>query len=71
MRRAPGKSGLAVCQEIRKAGLITPILMLTALAQTSDKVAGLKIGAHWNPQLSRLMARISWWIVGVPRIFPL
>jgi len=41
----PRRSGLSVCEHIRKAGLITPILMLTALGQTSDKVAGLKIGA--------------------------
>ena len=41
----PGLSGLRVCQEIRAAGLITPILMLTAKGQTTDKVAGLKIGA--------------------------
>src|SRR3954464_5134986 len=27
---------------------------------------GLKVGAHWSPQLARLMARVSWWIVGVP-----
>ncbi len=41
----PGLSGLRVCEEIRAAGLITPILMLTAKGQTTDKVAGLKIGA--------------------------
>jgi two-component system alkaline phosphatase synthesis response regulator PhoP len=59
----PGKSGLTVCQEIRKAGLITPILMLTALAQTSDKVAGLKIGADdyvTKPfHMQELMARVE------------
>src|SRR5256885_12276042 len=27
----PGKNGLDVCKDIRRAGLITPILMLTAL----------------------------------------
>src|SRR5579863_1870143 len=41
----PKKSGFDVCREIREAGLITPILMLTARGQTSDKVNGLKIGA--------------------------
>jgi two-component system, OmpR family, alkaline phosphatase synthesis response regulator PhoP len=59
----PGKSGLIVCQEIRKAGLITPILMLTALAQTADKVAGLKIGADdyvTKPfHMQELMARVE------------
>lgn len=41
----PKRSGFDVCKGIREAGLITPILMLTARGQTSDKVNGLKIGA--------------------------
>ncbi len=41
----PRRSGLDICRDIRRAGLITPVLMLTALGQTRDKVAGLKIGA--------------------------
>jgi two-component system alkaline phosphatase synthesis response regulator PhoP len=41
----PRKNGFDVCRDIRQAGLITPILMLTARGQTIDKVLGLKIGA--------------------------
>jgi two-component system, OmpR family, alkaline phosphatase synthesis response regulator PhoP len=41
----PLRSGLDVCRDIRQAGLATPILMLTALHQTTDKVIGLKMGA--------------------------
>jgi two-component system alkaline phosphatase synthesis response regulator PhoP len=41
----PRRSGFDVCRDIRQAGLITPILMLTARGQTVDKVLGLKIGA--------------------------
>jgi two-component system, OmpR family, alkaline phosphatase synthesis response regulator PhoP len=41
----PHRDGLTVCRDIRQAGLITPILMLTARGQTADKVNGLKIGA--------------------------
>src|ERR1700680_514697 len=41
----PRKSGFDVCRDIRQAGLIPPILMLTARGHTSDKVNGLKIGA--------------------------
>ncbi len=41
----PRRSGLDVCRDIRKAGLATPILMLTARSQTVDKVVGLKLGA--------------------------
>jgi len=41
----PRRNGLDVCREIRKAGLATPILMLTARSQIVDKVVGLKLGA--------------------------
>ncbi len=41
----PGKDGLDVCREVRKAGVRTPILMLTAKAQEAEKVLGLELGA--------------------------
>jgi len=41
----PGKSGLDVCREIRKAGLETAILILTAKSQEAEKVLGLEQGA--------------------------
>jgi two-component system alkaline phosphatase synthesis response regulator PhoP len=41
----PGKDGFEVCRELRRAGLQTPVIMLTAKAQESDKVLGLEIGA--------------------------
>jgi DNA-binding response OmpR family regulator len=41
----PHRSGLDVCRDIRKAGLATPVLVLTARDQTMDKVLGLKLGA--------------------------
>lgn len=59
----PRKSGFDVCRDIRRAGLITPILMLTARGQTVDKVLGLKIGADdylTKPfEMMELMARIE------------
>ena len=59
----PHRSGLDVCRDIRQAGLITPILMLTARGQTSDKVNGLKIGADdyvTKPfNMLELMARVE------------
>jgi len=59
----PRKSGFDVCRDIRQAGLITPILMLTARGQTVDKVLGLKIGADdylTKPfEMMELMARIE------------
>jgi two-component system, OmpR family, alkaline phosphatase synthesis response regulator PhoP len=41
----PKKNGFDVCRDIRMAGLVIPILMLTARGQVVDKVLGLKIGA--------------------------
>jgi two-component system alkaline phosphatase synthesis response regulator PhoP len=41
----PHKNGFDVCRDIRKAGLMVPIIMLTARDQLVDKVLGLKIGA--------------------------
>ena len=41
----PGMDGLNVCKEIRKSGIITPILMLTSKSEEIDKVLGLELGA--------------------------
>ncbi len=41
----PGKTGLEICQAIRKQGKQTPVLFLTARDTTADKVEGLDAGA--------------------------
>lgn len=41
----PDMTGIEVCQSLRNSGNITPILMLTARSETSNKIAGLKSGA--------------------------
>lgn len=41
----PDMDGMQVCRNLRRRGVKTPILMLTALATTSDKVSGLDAGA--------------------------
>ena len=41
----PGFDGFEACRRIRAAGLQTPILMLTARGQISDRVTGLRTGA--------------------------
>jgi two-component system alkaline phosphatase synthesis response regulator PhoP len=41
----PGKDGFEVCRELRRSGIKTPILMLTARAQEAEKVLGLEAGA--------------------------
>src|SRR5262245_30766163 len=42
----PGKDGFEVCREIRKAGVSTPILFLTARTDDTEKVMGLDLGAN-------------------------
>lgn len=41
----PGVNGLDLCRGLRRAGLTTPILLLSALGETDDKVNGLEAGA--------------------------
>jgi two-component system response regulator MprA len=41
----PGLDGLEVCRRMRAIGNRTPVLMLTARAEVSDRVAGLEAGA--------------------------
>jgi DNA-binding response OmpR family regulator len=41
----PGKNGRDICADLRKAGVETPILMLTARKLETDKVLGLELGA--------------------------
>jgi len=41
----PGKDGLSICDELRKSGITTPILMLTARDTLEDKLQGFNVGA--------------------------
>jgi two-component system alkaline phosphatase synthesis response regulator PhoP len=41
----PKKNGYDVCRDLRREGIETPVLMLTAKGETIDKVLGLKLGA--------------------------
>lgn len=40
-----GMDGMDICEKIRKQGIQTPIIMLTAKGQIRDRVAGLNAGA--------------------------
>jgi len=59
----PGKSGFEVCQELRRQGCESAVLMLTARGQVADRVVGLRAGADdylakpFDP--AELMARIE------------
>ena len=41
----PHKDGFEICRELRRAGIHTPIIMLTAKTQEAEKVLGLELGA--------------------------
>lgn len=41
----PGMDGVEICKKLRESNIHTPILMLTAKGQISDKVTGLNCGA--------------------------
>ena len=41
----PGKDGFEVCRDVRRAGVKTPIVLLTAKTQEAEKVLGLDSGA--------------------------
>ncbi|GAB4034418.1 response regulator [Spirosoma gilvum] len=58
----PGMNGLELCRKLREANIATPILMLTALGTTDDKIVGLDAGADdylVKPfEFGELMARV-------------
>ena len=41
----PGMDGFEVCRQVRESGSSTPIIMLTAREEETDKVLGLELGA--------------------------
>src|SRR5882762_6841754 len=59
----PHRGGFDVCRDLRQRGVRTPIIMLTARGQISDKVVGLKIGADdyvTKPfEMTELLARVE------------
>lgn len=59
----PGISGQQVCQRLRARLIKTPVLMLTALDSTDERVAGLRLGADdYLPKpfdFDELIARVS------------
>lgn len=58
----PGLNGYELCRQLRAEGLMTPILMLTALGDTEDKIQGFDAGADQyltKPfQFAELLARV-------------
>jgi len=59
----PGKNGFDICRDLRREGVNTPVLMLTARGEVVDRVLGLKLGAddyvQKNCEPMELMARVE------------
>jgi two-component system phosphate regulon response regulator OmpR len=59
----PGEDGLSICKRLRASGAKVPVIMLTAKAETLDRIIGLEIGADdyvvkpFDPR--ELLARIG------------
>ncbi len=62
-RMLPRREGLDVCRALRRQGVATPVLMLTAKSEDDDKVDGLDAGADdyvTKPfSVRELMARVN------------
>src|SRR5258708_6595629 len=70
----PKMNGLDVCRTLRRRGVLTPIIMLTARGQELDKVAGLELGADdyvTKPfGIRELMARVRAQLRRVTQLTP-
>lgn len=59
----PGINGFEFCRTIRDLGINTPMIMLTALSMTTDKIAGFEAGADQymvKPfEFDELLARVK------------
>jgi two-component system, OmpR family, response regulator len=62
-RSLPGLDGITIVQTLRRRGVTTPILMLSAFGEVDDRVSGLKAGGDdylAKPfALSELLARVE------------
>ncbi len=70
----PDMNGFAVCEEIRAANPVIPVIMLTARSQENDKIRGLEVGADdyvTKPfSIGELVARINAIFRRLQRITP-
>ncbi len=69
----PGEDGISFCRDLRRT-LATPVMLLTAKGETSDRIAGLEAGA--DDYLSKpfepkeLLLRINAILRRVPQVAP-
>ncbi len=70
----PVRDGLSVCRELRRRCVRTPVLMITARTEVSDRVSGLDAGADdylTKPfEFDELLARIRALLRRAPMVSP-
>jgi two-component system alkaline phosphatase synthesis response regulator PhoP len=70
----PGRSGFDIVSEVRRHGLTTPIVLLTARGEVVDRVVGLRLGADdylTKPfAMAELVARVEARLRHRPRAAP-
>jgi DNA-binding response OmpR family regulator len=70
----PEQDGFAVCRSLREQGVTTPVIMLTARGDDTDRIQGLRLGADdylpkpFNPM--ELLARVEAVLRRVPPTAP-
>jgi DNA-binding response OmpR family regulator len=59
----PSKNGMEICKDLRNAGIMTPIIMITSRIEEVDRIIGLELGADdyvTKPfSIRELLARIK------------
>ncbi|XOV76547.1 MAG: response regulator transcription factor [Phycisphaerales bacterium] len=71
----PDRDGVEICRNLRRRKVKTPVIMLTALSSTDDKVTGLNAGAddyiakpfEFEELLARIRAAPAWRGDGITR----
>jgi DNA-binding response OmpR family regulator len=58
----PGVSGLSLCQEIRAADKLTPLVIFSGNARESDREAGMRAGADayvFKPNIREIVPAVK------------
>lgn len=58
----PGVSGLSLCQEIRAADKVTPVVIFSGYGRESDREAGMRAGANayiLKPEVSEIVSTVK------------
>src|SRR5437879_7608991 len=60
----PGEDGLSLCRHLRSTTDL-PVILLTAMAEETDRIVGLEVGADDYVKIGRASCRERVWNAGV------